>query len=195
MTDASQSAAAKSRGRTAVGAVSVQLVVAVLTGVLALAFLAVAGLRIVHPESLNHARAEATRTADREDDITGAARKATLAFLDVDYRDMDPRVKKVLDLSTGTFKKQYQSTSVNLTAAARQGRAVSSGSIKYIGISDQDADSAVVFVAADSTVTNLAMQKAKAKGQKVDDKRYYRFQLNLTKVGGRWLLNDLQFVS
>jgi len=162
---------------------------------LAIAFITVAGLRIVHPESLNHTRAEATRAAHREDDITAAARKATLAFLDVDYRDMDPRVKKVLALSTGTFKKQYTDTSVNLTAAAREGQAVSSGSIRYIGITDQDADSAVVFVAADSTVTNLAMKQAKAKGQKVDDKRYYRFQLNLTKVGGRWLLNDLQFVS
>ncbi|RNL79548.1 hypothetical protein [Nocardioides marmorisolisilvae] len=195
MTDTDQSAAAPNRGRTALGAVSTRLVVAVLTGVLAIAFLTVAGLRIVHPESLNHGRAEATRAADREDAVTAAARKATLAFLDVDYRDMDPRVKKVLDLSTGTFKKQYSDTSVNLTAAARQGQAVSSGSIKYIGITDQDADAAVVFVAADSTVTNLAMQKAKAKHQKVDDKRYYRFQLNFTKVGGRWLLNDLQFVS
>ena len=42
---------------------------------------------------------------------------------------------------------------------------------------------------------SAVVEQAKAKGQKVDDKRYYRFQLNLTKVGGRWLLNDLQFVS
>jgi Mce-associated membrane protein len=195
MTGRDQTAAGGSRGRDALGAVNLRLLVAVLTGVLALGFVTVAGLRIVHPESLNHDRAEVARAADREDEVTAAARKVTLAFLDVDYRDMDPRVQKVLDLSTGTFKKQYRDTSVNLTAAARQGRAVSSGSIKYIGISDQDADSAVVFVAADSTVTNLAMQQAKAKGQKVDDKRYYRFQLNLTRVGGRWLLNDLQFVS
>lgn len=195
MTEPEQAATRSGRGRDALGAVSLQLVVTVLTGVLALGFVVVAGLRIVHPESLSQGRAEATRTAERQDDITSAARRATLAFLDVDYRDMDPRVQKVLALSTGTFKKQYQQTSVNLTAAAREGQAVSSGSIRYVGISDADADSAVVFVAADSTVTNLAMQKAKEKGQKVDDKRYYRFQLNLTKVGSRWLLNDLQFVS
>ena len=195
MTGETEAATGRGRGRTALGAVSLQTVAAVLTGVLVVGFLAVLGLRIVHPEALNSGRAATTRAADRDDDITAAARKATLAFLDVDYRDMEPRVKKVLSLATGNFKKQYQQTSVNLTAAAREGQAVSSGSVKYIGIADVDSDSAVVFVAADSKVSNLAMQKAEDKGEKVDDKRYYRFQLNLTKVGDRWLLNDLQFVS
>jgi len=195
MTDGDQRAAGKLRGRIALGGTSLQLGIAVLTGLLVLAFVVVLGLRIVHPESLNSGRAAATRAGQRDDDITAAARKATVAFLDVDYRDMDPRVKKVLALSTGTFKKQYAQTSVNLVAAARQGHALSTGSIRSIGIADVDDDAAKVFVAADSTVDNLAMQKAKAKGEKVDDKRYYRFQLSFTKVSGRWLLNDLQFVS
>ena len=195
MTEADQAATGSNRGRTGLGAVSLELVVGVLVGVLSLTFVAVAILRIAHPETLSSGRAEATRTANREDDITAAARKAALAFLDVDYRDMDPRVKKVLALSTGTFKKQYTDTSVNLIAAAREGRAVSSGSIRYVGISEADGDAAKVYVAADSTVSNLAMQKAREKGETVDDKRYYRFELSLTKVDGRWLLNDLQFVS
>ncbi|MFL6022223.1 MAG: hypothetical protein ACJ72O_02700 [Marmoricola sp.] len=195
MTGTDQAATGNDRGRTALGAVPLQLAVTVLLGVLAITFVVVAALRIVHPEALNHGRAAATSAANRDDDVTSAARRATLAFLDVDYRDMDPRVKKVLALSTGTFKKQYDSTSVNLTAAARQGQAVSSGSIKYVGLSKVSDTSATVFVAADSTVTNLAMQKAKEKGEKVDDKRYYRFQLSLTKVSGRWLLDDLRFVS
>lgn len=195
MTDAETTATALSRGRAALGAVTLQLAVTVLTGLLAIAFVAVAGIRIVHPETLNSARAETTRSQNRDEKITAAARKATLAFLDVDYRDMDPRVKKVLALSTGTFKKQYGQTSVNLTAAAREGQAISSGLIRNIGISVANASSAKVYVAADSTVSNLAMEEAKKKGEKVDDKRYYRFQLILARVGDRWLLNDLQFVS
>ena len=195
MTGTDQSATGTGRGRTALGAVTLQLALTILTGVLAVAFVAVAGIRIIHPETLSAARADTTDAQDRDERITTAARKVTLAFLDVDYRDMDPRVKKVLALATGNFKKQYQQTSVNLTAAAREGQAVSSGSIRYVGISTVKDRSAKVYVAADSTVSNLAMEEARKKGETVDDKRYYRFQLTLVRVGERWLLDDLQFVS
>lgn len=177
------------------GATRPQIGLALLATLLAALFLVVLGFRVFAPGTLPPARHDASVTSDRADAVTTAARKATIAFLDVDYRDMDPRVKKVLALSTGTFRKQYNDTAVNLTAAARQGQAVSSGVIRYIGISALGPDSATVFVAADSTVTNLAMQQAQQAGQKVDDKRYYRFQLNLAQVDGHWLLSDLQFVS
>jgi len=195
MTEEIQSAAEEPRGDAAARAGTVQTALLVLVCVLASAFVVVAGIRIVHPEALSSARAATTEAQSRDEKVTSAARRATLAFLDVDYREMEPRVKHMLTLSTGTFKKQYDSTSVNLIAAAQQGKAVSTGSVLYIGISDADADSAVVFVAADSTVSNTAMEEARARGEKVDDKRYYRFQLNLSLVGSKWLLNDLQFVS
>lgn len=172
-----------------------RLALTVLAAVLALACVGLIGAKAFAPGILPSSWTAAQDTSDREADVTTAARKVTNAFLDVDYKDMDPRIEKVLALSTGTFKKQYEQTRVNLTAAARQGQAVSTGKVRNIGIADLDKDSAVVFVAADSTVANKAVQEAKAKGQKVDDQRYYRFQLNLTKVGDHWLLNDLQFVS
>lgn len=172
-----------------------RVVLGALAALLALACLFVVGAKTFAPGALPSSWSAAEDAEDREADVTAAARTVTNAFLDVDYRDMDPRVAKVLSLSTGTFKKQYEQTKVNLTAAARQGQAVSTGKVRSVGVSDIDADSAVVFVAADSTVTNKAVAAAKAKGQKVDDQRYYRFQLNLTKVGDKWLLNDLQFVS
>jgi hypothetical protein len=135
------------------------------------------------------------KAEDRQVAVNAAARKVTLAFLDVDYRDMDPRIDKVLKLATGTFKEQYAKTRVNLTAAAQQGKATSTGAIKYVGISDIDADSALVFVAADSKVDNSAMEDARKKGQNPDDQRYYRFQLKMSLVHGHWLLNGLDLVS
>jgi len=161
---------------------------------LVLAFVVVLGLRIVHPESLNSGRAAATSAGQRDDDIVAAARKATVAFLDVDYRDLKPRMDRVIALSTGTFKKEYKDSAVNFTTAARQGHAVSHGEVVRIGIADVDDDSAVVFVAANQTVSNLAIEKARQTNPNVDDKRYYRFQFNMTRVGGRWLLAGLQVV-
>jgi len=72
---------------------------------------------------------------------------------------------------------------------------VAVGEVRDVGIADMDNDTAVVYVAADTTISNKAIAQAKAAGKTVDDKRHYRFQLDLSKVGDRWLLNDLQFIS
>jgi Mce-associated membrane protein len=119
----------------------------------------------------------------------------TKAFLDVDYRDMDPRIAKVLTLSTGTFKNQYETAKVDLKTQAQQAKAVATGAVRYVGLGDLDDDTAVVYVAADTKVSNSSIEEQKSAGKTVDDRRYYRFQLSLKKVGSHWLLNDLQFIS
>jgi Mce-associated membrane protein len=108
---------------------------------------------------------------------------------------MDPRIAKVLDLSTGTFKNQYQTAKNDLKAQSQAAKAVASGAVPYDGIADIDSDTAVVYVAADTKVDNVSIQRDKAAGKQVQDRRYYRFQLDMSKVGGHWLLNDLQFIS
>jgi len=138
---------------------------------------------------------KAERADQRDTSVTVAATEVTKAFLDVDYRDMDSRIAKVLDLSTGTFKNQYDTAKVDLKAQAQQAKAVATGAVRYVGIGDIDDDTAVVYVAADTKVSNVSIEKDKAAGKTVQDHRYYRFQLTLSKVSGDWLLNDLQFVS
>jgi hypothetical protein len=56
----------------------------------------------------------AEKADDRDVAVTAAATNVTKAFLDVDYSDMDPRIAKVLALSTGTFKNQYETAKVDL---------------------------------------------------------------------------------
>ena len=86
--------------------------------------------------------------------VTKAAKEQTLAFLTVNYKDMDPLIAKVL----------------------------------AVGIGDIDDSDAVVFVAADSQVTN---KSTKGKAQP----RYYRLQVSMTHTGGKWLTSNLQFVG
>jgi len=140
-------------------------------------------------------KSAAERADARDLAVRVAATEVTKAFLDVDYRDMDPRIAKVLTLSTGTFKNQYQTARNDLKAQSESAKAVATGAVRYVGIADVDDDTAVAYVAADTRVTNVSIQQDKAAGKQVQDRRYYRFQLNLSKVGGHWLLNDLQFIS
>jgi Mce-associated membrane protein len=168
----------------------VKLALAVLAVLLAAACVVV----LVSPAAVP-GESTAEKANDRDRAVRVAATNVTKAFLDVDYRDMDPRIDKVLKLSTGTFKNQYQTAKVDLKSQAQQAKAVAVGAVRDVGIGDIDNDTAVVYVAADTKVSNVSIEQDKSAGKDVQDHRYYRFQLSLSKVGSRWLLNDLQFIS
>ena len=168
---------------------------AVVTGLLLVTFLVILGTRLFREDPALGVNDASLAAAKRNTAITDVAKSVTTAFLDVDYRDMDPRIEKVLDQATGTFEKQYDAARANLTKAAVQGKATSVGTVRYVGLGKVTDRTATALVAADSTVSNAVIAAAKAKGQPVDEKRYYRFQLELTRVKGTWLVDDLQFVG
>ena len=122
------------------------------------------------------------------EDVTKAARAETLAFLTVDYKNMDPLIAKVLAGATGPFKEQYERAKVPLKATAQQGRSVATGKVKEVGIGDIDGDTAVVFVAADGSVKN---KNSKGKAQP----RAYRFKLTMVRKGDKWLTSNLQILN
>lgn len=142
--------------------------------------------------------ARAERTAQQLDDVRAAARAEMSAFLEVDYRDMDPLFAKVLDGATGTFKKQYAASQVDLRAAAQTARAKSSGTVRKVGISRLSGRSALLFVAADSVVTNRQTAKVKATKECPHAGaacRFYRFKIQMTRTADGWKMSSLDLVS
>lgn len=140
----------------------------------------------------------AERSADTLADVRAAAERAVLAFLDVDYRDMDSRIDRLESLTTGTFKKQYAATSVDLKAAAQQAKAVSSGAVRHLGVSSVDGHTATVLVAADNVVRNTSTKDQKETetcphaGARCDQ---YRFVVTLTRTSAGWRLSNLEGAS
>lgn len=122
------------------------------------------------------------------DDVTRAARRWTLAFMDVDYRKMDPRIQAVLDRSTDPFKGQYDQSKVRLKSLVQQNQTVSSGKVLSVGVGKMSADEASVFVAANSTVRNKATKDDTAN-------RYYRLKLTMVRDGDRWRTSNVEFVG
>jgi Mce-associated membrane protein len=120
--------------------------------------------------------------------VTKAAHDETLAFLTVDYKNMDPLIAKVLAGATGNFKTQYDHAKVTLKATAQDGQSVATGKVAAIGIGDIDDNNAVVFVAADGSVTN---KTTKGKAQP----RSYRFKLDMVRKGDTWLTSNLQILG
>ena len=129
-----------------------------------------------------------------DDELTGAqqevaraARAEALAFLTVDHTNMAPLVDAVLAGATGDFKKQYRSQREKLTSEAERTEATSTAEVVALGVGELDDDSAVVLLAANSTVANT---RTGNEGQV----RYYRLRLDLVREGGRWLTSNVRFV-
>ncbi len=156
--------------------------------VVALVLLATTILLFARGASAAPGESRAETLSRQYDEVTEAAREETEAFLTVDYKNMDPLIKKVLAGSTGSFKKQYDRAKVNLKASAQQAQAMSTGKVLHVGVGDIDATDAVVFVAADSKVRN---KSTKGKSQP----RYYRLKLTMVREDGKWLTSNLQFVG
>lgn len=156
--------------------------------VLALVLVATAALLFTQGASATPGDSKAEALSRQYEQVTSAARKETLAFLTVDYKDMDPLIEKVLAGTTGAFKEQYEGAKVSLKATAQQGQAVATGEVKEVGIGDIDGDTAIVFVAADGSVIN---KSTKGKAQP----RHYRFKLTMVRKGEKWLTSDLQILG
>ncbi|MCX6395950.1 MAG: hypothetical protein NTV23_05650 [Propionibacteriales bacterium] len=169
--------------------------VAVLVGLLAVTVLVLLGTRIFGADGSSVGdEVAAAQMAAEGNTPQQVAQEATLAFLDVDYRDMAPRIDRVLAVATGKFHDEYQAAEASLVAGAKEGQAVSTGEVRQIGIAESTTSTARVLVAADSQVSNKLIEAAKAKGQPVDDTRNYRIQVDLVLLDGRWLVRDLRFV-
>lgn len=126
-----------------------------------------------------------TTAAEREGkayrDSAAAAERAVLAFLDVDYRDLDGRVKAVIKLSTGAFKDEYTRGWTDLRIATLRVRSVSTGTIRAVAVKDIDGSVARVLVGADSVIRT----------KDGTTKNRYRFLVTLRNVDGTWLMADL----
>lgn len=131
---------------------------------------------------------DAERRAGEYADVTRAATSEVQAFLGIDHENVDAQTETVLEGATGDFKKQYAAELDTLKQQARDQESTAVADVLEVGISDIDADSATVFVAANTEVSSLA---TKGEPKTVP----WRIQLTMVEEGGRWLTSGLQFVG
>ena len=142
----------------------------------------------VHGSVAAPGRTPAEERAQELADLRQAARAEAVAFLTIDYHQMDQVTDRVLAGATGSFKKQYKSSIKVLKEAAVSQDSVARGYVKEIGVGTFDSDSATVFVSAGSKVKNKG-----TKGKFED--RTWRIKFDMTEAGDRWLVSQLEFVG
>lgn len=100
---------------------------------------------------------------------------------------IDADLKRVVGLSTGTFKKQFTSSQAQLRTVVVQQKISSKGELRSVGVVRSDTDTATVIVAVDRTFKDVTHTS----GVVAND----RWKVELEKHGGRWLVSDLEPVA
>lgn len=115
------------------------------------------------------------------------ARQAAVNFTTYDYRHLDTDYKRVRDEATGAFKDDFDKQSKVLAQVIQQSKAVAQGQVVDAGVVSAGSSDATVLVAVDDTITNTQAPKGVVK--------HYRLRLDLKKIGGQWLVANVQPVA
>lgn len=119
--------------------------------------------------------------------IVDAGHRMAEAFLNLDHRTIDDDQARVLELATGEFRQEYQSSAADLKKLAVQAESVQTVDVLAAGVSESDGTRATVLIAAAGAVTN--------KQTGGDQPRTYVLELELQLTDGEWLASDLELAS
>ncbi len=131
-----------------------------------------------------HREVAAQRSQDQQ--FVDAARAGVTALLSIDHSRAQADVARVLDLSTGPFREDFERSADDFIKTAVDSKAVTTGTVNAAALGARDGDSGVVLVAATSEVTNVNGAD--------QDPRPFRMNVTVTRDGGTPKIADVEFV-
>ncbi|MEV4474775.1 hypothetical protein ACFFR3_22585 [Nonomuraea salmonea] len=158
------------------GARPARILIAALSGVLAV--LVGTGVWIAA-----QARDEQGRSGDRQAALAAAGEHAK-NLMSLDHKSVDADVRRILDTSTGAAKKEYEANLGKLRNTTLENKVVQHGVLRATGLVSMTATTARVLVVADVEIRWEGSRSA-------PQERYYRWQMDLTKSGGQWLVSKV----
>jgi Mce-associated membrane protein len=134
-------------------------------------------------------RDAAAASAAEDRAALNAATLQTLNWASVDYRDVDSFVAKVQAGATGDFAQQFDESEDALRELIESNESVQVPTIPNggAGLLERRDDQARVLIVMDAQVTNTSA--------KTPQPRQYRLQVTVSKVEGRWLTSQLEFID
>jgi Mce-associated membrane protein len=131
-----------------------------------------------------HREVAAQRSQDSQ--FVDAARAGVTALLSIDHTRAEADVQRVLELSTGAFREDFQRSADDFVKTAVDSKAVTTGTVNAAALDTLEGDSGVVMVAATSEVTNTNGAN--------QDPRPFRISVTVTRDGGTPKMSDVEFV-
>lgn len=129
---------------------------------------------------------QAGEQQDRAARFSDVAELGVVAVTSLDYRNAERDVKRIVDLSTGEFAKDFTDRSKDFTSVIKKSEVTTKGKVTSSAVESVDGDTATVLVAATSEVTNAAGAK--------EEPRTWRLRVTVTDVDGTMKISKVDFV-
>jgi Mce-associated membrane protein len=126
------------------------------------------------------------RERQRSAEFAAAARQGVVTLMSLDFNKAKEDVQRIIDNSTGDFKKDFQATADDFVKATQDAKAVTTTTVNATAVQSMTENSADVLVAATSRVTNSAGAK--------DEPRSWRLSVTVTRDGGQLKMSKVEFV-
>ncbi|MFD4356929.1 hypothetical protein ACFWPX_30555 [Nocardia sp. NPDC058518] len=124
--------------------------------------------------------------ADRTAEFAAAAEQGVVALTSLDFSHADQDVRRVLDLSTGAFRSDFEGRATDFTTVIQQSKVATAGRVTAAAVESMTENSAVVLVAATSQVTNSAGAQ--------QEPRTWRLSVTVTRDGDQLKMSKVEFV-
>lgn len=120
--------------------------------------------------------------ADDRQAALDAAGTHAVDLLSLNYKSVDADLARILATSTGPARAEYAANAVKLKDTTVANKVVQNGVLRSAGLVSLANGTAKVLVVAD---VDIRWEGADTPAQK----RFYRWSMDLTKVGGAWLVS------
>lgn len=128
----------------------------------------------------------ATERNQRAANFIAGAKQGVVNMASLDFHRAKEDVQRLLDSSTGQFRDEFQQRANDFVTVVEQSKVVTQGTINAAAVESMDEHSALVLVAATSSITNAAGAK--------DEPRVWRLRVTVTEEGGQYKMSKLEFV-
>ena len=151
-----------------------------------LAVLAIGGL-IVSTVLMLAQHRSVTQRQHQAAEYAAAARQGVVTLMSLNYETVDDDVKRIIDNSTGDFKKDFESHADDFTKTARVSKTITEATATVAGVESMSDAEAVVLVAASTKVTNTAGAK--------EEPRNWRLAIYLVREGDQIKMSKVDFAT
>ncbi len=159
--------------------VPLRAVVATLAVVLTLGLLGASGYMIWH-----HQRVVAAE--QRSAEYAAAARQGVVTLMSLDFTRAEEDVQRILDNTTGDFRKDFESQAESFTQVAQQSKVVTEATVTATAVQAMSDRDATVLVAVTTQVSNAASAK--------QEPRSWRLIVGVARDGDQIKLAKVEFV-
>jgi Mce-associated membrane protein len=167
------------RRRLRVPRISLAVVAGTLVVLLTLGFLGVGGYMMWQHRKVV---AEQQRSAE----FAAGARQGVVTLMSLDFNRAADDVKRILENTTGDFRKDFESQAEDFTKVAQESKVVTEATVNAVAVRSMTQDTANVLLAVTTRVSNEQSQQ--------QEPRSWRLSVDVARDGGQIKIAKVEFV-